>query len=200
MPTPLTFPTLTNNPSSIDWKLRTNTHALVSPFDLSVQTVEKMGARWQCAAAWELLNDADSRKLFAFLASLRGRSGRFYFTPTFAASPLSSITGSPLVNGAGQTGASLVVDGFTGTIKTGDFFHFDTTAGRELKIVTEDRAGPGTLRFEPAIRIPPADNAQLVFSSPSCIMMLDSDDQAGPSVTGSFPYGYSIQMVEAYAT
>lgn len=76
--------------------------------------------------------------------------------------------GTVLVNGAGQTGSSLVVDGLTSTPKTGDTF---TVAGIELVYtVTADAtvtSGGATLAISPALASSPADNAAITFLSAS---------------------------------
>lgn len=83
--------------------------------------------------------------------------------------------GSFLVNGAGQTGNSLVVDGLTGTPQIGDTF---SIAGVE-KVYTVTSAvtvtsGGATLTISPALASSPADNA--------AITMLGSDRGLGSKV------------------
>ena len=101
--------------------------------------------------------------------------------------PRGIATGTPLVNGASQTGNTLVTDGWTTGItnimRAGDYFHFDTpTSKRELKMITadvnSDGGGNATLTFEPPLRESPANNAALVVSSASCIMLLSADSVA----------------------
>lgn len=74
--------------------------------------------------------------------------------------------GTVLVNGAGQTGSSLVVDGLTSTPKTGDTF---SIAGVSLiYTVTADAtvtSGGATLSINPALASSPADNAAITFLS-----------------------------------
>ncbi len=76
--------------------------------------------------------------------------------------------GTVLVNGAGQTGTSLVVDGLTSTPKAGDTF---SVAGIELVYtVTADAtvtSGGATLTISPALASSPADNAAITFLSAS---------------------------------
>ncbi len=76
--------------------------------------------------------------------------------------------GTVLVNGAGQTGSSLAVDGLTGKPKTGDTF---SIAGVELiYTVTADAtvtSGGATLAISPALASSPADNAAITFLSAS---------------------------------
>lgn len=85
---------------------------------------------------------------------------------------LASSLGTPLVNGAGQTGYSLVCDGFTAgvTIPAGTPFSF--TAGSRTMLhmtrvaATANGSGQVTLPIGPLLRASPADNAALEFTNP----------------------------------
>lgn len=74
--------------------------------------------------------------------------------------------GTVLVNGASQTGSSLIVDGLTGKPKAGDVF---SIAGVSLiYTVTSDAtvtSGGTTLAISPALASSPADNAVITFLS-----------------------------------
>lgn len=74
--------------------------------------------------------------------------------------------GTVLINGAGQTGTSLVVDGLTDAPKNGDTF---TIAGvAKIYTVTADATvttGGATLTINPALDSSPADNAAITWKS-----------------------------------
>ena len=74
--------------------------------------------------------------------------------------------GTVLVNGAGQTGSSLIVDGLTDIPRVGDTF---TLAGVEkIYTVTTDAtvtSGGATLAINPALVSSPADNAAVTWLS-----------------------------------
>ena len=74
--------------------------------------------------------------------------------------------GAPLVDGAAQTGTSLVVDGITGIPQAGDVFKI---AGIDLVYtLTADAvvtSGAATLAIDPALATSPADNAVITFIS-----------------------------------
>lgn len=74
--------------------------------------------------------------------------------------------GTVLVNGAGQTGSTLAVDGLTATPQVGDTF---TVAGiAKTYIITAAvtvTSGGATLSISPALDSSPADNAALTFRS-----------------------------------
>ena len=74
--------------------------------------------------------------------------------------------GTPLVNGASQTGTSLDVDGIVGIPQAGDVFKI---AGVDLTYtVTSDASvtsGAATIAISPALASSPADNAAITFIS-----------------------------------
>jgi hypothetical protein len=84
------------------------------------------------------------------------------------------VTGTVRINGTFPVGKTFNVDGFTGTIKAGDFFQ----VGGELKRVTADRAGIGALNFVPSTRQVYADNTVLTYTNPNCAFTL-ADDETG---------------------
>ena len=186
--------------------LRSNTQVFVSPLNGSVQTVELPGARW--FANYQLPPLAESEANLhlwkSFLVSLRGPAGRFYGFDPAHLTPRGAATGTPLVNGASQTGTAPATDGWTinitGILKDGDLIAFDTSAGRELHMqkgdVNSNASGQATLTLEPPIRTAPADNATIVVASPSCVMMLAQPDVEWEIDEALF-HGLSFDAVEA---
>lgn len=200
----LTFPTVLPLPLGNEWLLRSRTQHSISELDGTVQTIALPGSYWYCTVSWPTLNQTRWRSLEAFLASLEGAAGRFYFGPQHAKAPVGTGAGTPLVAGGSQIGSSLVTDGWTPSsaiLKAGDYFHFDVSGTRELKIVTADvtanGSGQATIQFKPPIRRSPADNAALVTASPSCVMMLADDEQGSMSYRAAGLASVSLAMREA---
>lgn len=178
--TTLSFPSLSRpTPASVDWALVGNTQAFASPLSGAVQTLELPSPRWRFAMEFRNLLEPDAALLQAFLVQLRGRSGRFYMHNMARSAPRGVATGTPLVNGAAQTGNTLATDGWppstTGILKAGDFFGVNG----ELKMLVADASsnvsGQATLTFEPPLRASPADNAAITTSQPTATFMLDED-------------------------
>lgn len=78
--------------------------------------------------------------------------------------------GAPQVNGASQTGSSLVTDGWpasTNLFKPGDYLAFDNGTFRELHqvaaVAASDASGAVTLSITPPIHRSPADNALILI-------------------------------------
>jgi len=187
----LTFPSVL--PSSAEWQLVSNTQQFKSPFDGSIQSSELPGARWHVSLTFPNQTSSTARVLAAFLASLRGESGRFYLHDHTQPLPRGTIAGNPVVSGAAQTGASINTSGWTGTLLAGDMIGI----GGELKMVTADVTGPGLIQFEPPLRQSPADASPIVTNKPTAVFKLTGDNQASWRVSPVF-YGMSLICEEAF--
>jgi len=190
--------------------LRTNSHAHVSAFDKSTQTVEMPGARWALEVVLSAGDRAARAQWIAFLAELDGMAGRFYAGDPLggaARGSASSAPGTPLVAGASQTGKVLNIDGApasaAGYLLVGDYFALDLPGGgRSMHMITADvntdGVGLAALNFRPALRLPPADNAAVIVAVATCVMRLTDDVQSGwQESLGGF-YTLSFSAVEAF--
>ena len=200
----LTFPTI-RRPSRASYRLRGNTQTHRSPLDGTEQTLEMPGAVWELTVSWESLDATDTRILAAFLADLRGAAGRFYYSPAVWSPRRAAGGGAPVVNGAGQSGAALITDGWTPSGQValaGDWLSFDDALGRRrLHMATATAAangsGQATIAITPPIRRAPSDNAPVEVAAPSGVFRLPTDDapemQLRPPMLGSV----TLTMVEA---
>lgn len=189
------FPSIT--PTEMSIGMKANTKAFTSPFSGAVQTAERAGAKLFLRMVFRNLLNADRQDMIAFLLKLNGMEHRFTVRD-YGHTQRGAFGGTPLVKGAGQTGASLLIDGCTNSvtnwIRAGDQFQ----VGTELKMVTADAnsngSGEVTINFRPALRTSPADNAPITTTTPVAVWMLSSDtiDWA----TGAGP-AFSDFVVEA---
>lgn len=198
----LTFPALSRTgPSSWAWRKLSNSQTFESPLTRGVQTLALPGARWAVTATWDNLQVEDAALLRGFLASLRGTAGRF-FLANQGHRQRGSVAGTPLINGAAQTGASLDTDGWTpgATLLVGDFVGYN--AGAELRMVVADATADGTgamsLSLDEPIRVSPADDSALVVTSPTCVMRLSGDEIGWSNLIGRVS-GFTLDAVEAFA-
>ena len=168
-------------PSFMTFSLQPNSAVFESPMNRSVQTSELPGARWNAAFGWNSLQDGDARVYKAWLNKLSGMTGRFYLYDATHPTPAGTAQGTPLVNGASQTGRTIITDGWTPNQSTlllpGDYIGI----GSQLFVVTapaaSDSGGNATLSIEAPLRTSPADNAEIVTIKPTCTMMLKDDNQ-----------------------
>lgn len=203
--TVLTFPTLTRAPGGMSWRLRALTQTHTSPLDGTTQTLALPGARWAVTADWPSLMEADRRALEAFLARLGGRAGRFTFGPLHAPRRASG-TGSPVINGAGQSGAALSIRGWASgaqAFRAGDFLSYTDTSGRlRLHMATADVTASGggvaSVPIAPPIRRAGLDGAAVEVAAPVGVFML-SEDEVGLSTRPPLLGSVTLDMVEALA-
>ena len=188
------FPSI--RPTSSRWRLVTNTQTHISPLSGKQQTLELPGAKWEAELTFANLSVENGREIFGFLASLRGPSITFNLHDHSLEAPRGIGTGTPLVNGADQTGNTLITDGWTisqtGIMKRGDYFQ----VGTELKMITADAdsdgSGNATLTFESPLRAAPSNNATITVASPKALMMLKDDKQT--QVVLSSPTFHSLRL------
>ena len=181
--------------------LRANSQSFESPLTRTVQTLELTGSRWFATYELPAMKRDRASIWLAFLTSLQGRAGRFYGYDPDCRRPRGTGAGTPLVNGAGQTGLNLVTDGWGVSqivLRAGDYF----TVNGELKLVTVDvtanGAGQANIAFTPSLRASPADNAALTLNDASCTMMLIDDDQAAWDADAVSVFGLGFSGVETF--
>jgi hypothetical protein len=173
------------------FRLEANTESFTSPEDMTTQTVEKVGNLWMLDVTLPPLHetDPDAEEWATFVMKLGGMAGRFYAGDPYNITPRGSAgvtPGTPLVNGADQSGKALAIDGAPVSavdyLKLGDYFAYDTPTGRRkmhkmTASATTNVSGQTTLAFTPAIEERPADNAPILLSPATTIMMLVDDNQ-----------------------
>lgn len=201
----LDFPTLSSMrhaPPDVEIGLRSNTAVFVSDLSGQAQTVELPGARWSLSFGYGNLQRDDAALMEAFLVALRGQANRARVLVFGREAPRGTWAGSPLVDGAGQTGASLLIKGFSAgaTVKKGDYFNVG--ANGELKMVSADGTATGggalTISFEPPLRASPANNTALV--SANCViprMILNDSHPRWQHKPAGFS-DFSLDFVEVF--
>ena len=171
--------------------------AVASPFTGTQQAQDWGGRWWTYEIEFSVLQDADGRRLSAFFAALGGVVGTFTFRDPFIRNPAN--LGVPLVNGAGQTGTTLVTDGWgTRSMSAGDFFSIGSGASLRLHQLTADVvpvSGAATLQFVPALRASPSDNAALNVVNPGVLLRASGPIPAQIGLADV--YKFSLQAREA---
>ena len=206
----LTMPTTPNFTASL-FGLRAATQRFKSPLVGTVQTLELPGARWFVTYTLPLMTHDEAAPWQSFVVELMGASGRFFgFDPnrTTPRGVYDSGQDTPLVNGADQTGSSLITDGWrTSTtsdlLLPGDYFEVTADGKKELHMVIAavdgDSGGNATITFKPPLRSSPNENAAIVLTDPVVEMHLVDDDQALWQATiGNFVPSFVFSAVEAF--
>jgi hypothetical protein len=102
-----------------------------------VQTASLSGAKWTCAPTFSNRNGKEARDLRAFIFGQNGVSGRFNYYPA-SIDNVGTHAGLGVVDGAGQTGSTLVTKDWDADqsllFAAGDYL----TVNGEMKMVTAD--------------------------------------------------------------
>ncbi|HBC9089262.1 TPA: hypothetical protein KE767_004271 [Citrobacter koseri] len=186
-------------PASLTWRPESNTKTFRSPFNGASQTVRFPGTRWVCSLTFNNLSDEKSRRIDSLVAELDGEYGRVKIRDWGRSGR--TPAGSPLVDGANQTGTELHSKGWTAgmvVLRQGDYI----TVNDELKMVTADVSsasnGTALIPFAPMLRSSPPANAVIEVASPYGIFKLKDNQQgAGNRVPGVFT-SYTLEFEEAF--
>lgn len=173
-----------------------------SPLTGATQRSEGSFALWSVNGQFPEMDDQQVSRLWrSFFLQLRGRAGTFKLIIPGTGTPSTGYTGAVgAVNGASQTGLSLITDGWNNStlvMQEGDYF----TVNDELKTLTADATTDGsgnvTLAFEPALRTSPVDTAPLTISNPYFIARLENDAPAW-NLRAPYFHAFSFEAVEDF--
>ncbi len=200
-------------PNTVRMDLVGNTGLFPSPLIASAQTLDRGGLKWRYAMNLNNLQDADRGPLMGLMASLRSQANRLR-VEVFDNPKRGGYGGTPLVNGASQTGSSINLDGVTNKtnwIRAGDYISIDVNGDHELKMCTADANSAGaavTVNFEPRLRASPLNNAAVfvedgALSIPEGIFVL-ADSIVGwtskPHQTGHLMDAQLVLIEDVFAT
>jgi hypothetical protein len=176
----------------------------VSPFTFKGQAQAWPGQMLRGSVSLPPMVRANAEAWVAFLLSLRGQFGTFLLGDPVGATPRGSAGGTPLVNGASQTGETLVLDGATvsqtGWLKAGDYIQLGAGATARLHKVLADANSDGSgnvsLDLWPHIATAPANNAAIVVNDTVGLFKLATNEQSW-SINVAQHYGLSFNFAEA---
>lgn len=160
-----------------------NTRTFRSPTNRSAQTLELPGSIWsvEFGVAPMRGDGVDAAEWATFLTELMGEAGRFFGFDPKRTTPRGSNLGTPLVDGAAQTGKSLATKGWdateTGLLLRGDYFTVNDEYKKVTASVDSDGGGLATINFISPLRASPSDSAVITTTDPTAIMKLVGDNQ-----------------------
>lgn len=133
------------------------------------QYIGRLGDRYEVAVQMPPMKPETARIFISRLAQAKKSSLVMPF-------PQPGVTvgaeGVPRVNGAGQAGTFLAIDGLPASkvLRDGWFFSILTGGRRYIHQLAADSTasagGAATIQFEPMLRVSPADNAVIEFATP----------------------------------
>jgi len=153
------------------------------------------GQRWAFTIQYPPLTRADFAPIDAFIESQAGQTDTFTITPTLVGGQVGTATGSIVTSGSASLGAkSIGISGITGTLKAGTFFKFSTHA--KVYKVTADRAGAGTLTFEPGLRLGVAGGVAITYNNVPFTVRMSSPVYEYSIATDAF-ITFEFDVIEA---
>jgi hypothetical protein len=178
-----------------------------SPFTFTQQTFRHQGQRWEADISLPPLARADADVWASFLLRLRGQHGTFLLGDPSAATPRGSASitpGTPLVNGASQTGDELDIDGLpnsvNGYLKAGDYIQLGSAASATLHKVLEDvnsnASGEATLNLWPGVKTAPSNNAAITVINAKGVFRLAANETSW-DINNASIYGITFGAVQA---
>jgi len=195
---PVTIPA-TPDFQQVDFRLLSNTTVFQSPLTKTIQVLERPGRLWHGSFALPPMGDPEAAIWTGFFASLRGRRGTFNSYDPARTTPRGSAPGTPLVDGASQTGYALATKGWTAgqtnILRVGDYIGVNSRFHMIVEDASSDGSGLATLSIEPELRESPSDSAAIATAAPKCVMRLAEDD-VGWSVSEGGIYGFQFTAME----
>lgn len=164
-----------------------------------VQRLERMGNRFRISVGMPPMhNEAVGRTWVRALIQGKQEGARMPF-PLLGFNP--GAPGNTLVNGAAQSGRTLIVTGATPNyaFRDGQFFSIVTNGKHHLHMVTAEAfasaIGQATLSIEPMIRVSPANNDVCHFGQPMIEGFIIGDEQMWSMGLGNI-IGLGFDLVE----
>jgi hypothetical protein len=156
-------------PRSIEWDRREFVASNESPFTGQAQQYDWMQSLWVGQVSFPPMDRLSHDYWTAFLGLCRGTLNVFLIGDPKAAKPkgIANVRpGTPVVNGANQTGYSLVTDGWPASVKgilqPGDCIQIGYRMYKVNDMVSTDTGGNATLPIWPPVRDLPADGTAII--------------------------------------
>lgn len=156
-----------------------------SPFTFQSQAQVNDGQMWSLSASWATMTRREAQPIIAFLTALNGREGTFLAGDPYHKNPLGKVLGTPVVDGASQSGKVLAVKGFdvstSGLLLAGDYIGLGSGASTFLHMVLEDVASDGAGKADisiwPGLRSAPVDEAAINTVGCKAVFRLKSNQR-----------------------
>jgi len=165
------------------------------------QARQTHGQYFKMTATFPPMTRAQFAPIHAFVLKQRGQYESFQVIPPVVGVGLGSPAGTPLVNGADQTGRTIVTDGWSNSIvifKAGDYLKFANHD--KVYAVTVDAsssgAGAATIAIEPALITSPATDSAITYTSvPFTVALTSRVQEFSTGTTGLFEFEIDLEEV-----
>jgi hypothetical protein len=173
---------------------------------MQIRATKAVGWSWNETLPLLSVRNSDHMTLYMFVQKMWNRGEIHEFThPLVPGSGISRNgvgTGTPLVDGASQTGSSLVTDGWgasvTNSVRAGDAIKI--AGDNAVYIVTADANSDGTnhvtIPISPPLRTSPAENAALTITNVKFRATITNRSRFESSLAPQYYAGLSYDVVE----
>ena len=165
------------------------------------QARQTHGQYFKMTATFPPMTRAQFAPIHAFVLKQRGQYESFQVIPPVVGVGLGSPAGTPLVNGADQTGRTIVTDGWSNSIvifKAGDYLKFANHD--KVYTVTADvssnGSGAATIAIEPALITSPATDSAITYTSvPFTVALTSRVQEFSTGTNGLFEFEIDLEEV-----
>lgn len=193
----ITFPS-TPAPSGMTWRLIQPAQNNISGWTGARQVLASGRGWWECSVSLPpMVGEASVAPWRSFFAALQGAANDFQLPVNEIAQ--SSSTATPRINGASQTGKSIVTDGWpvsSTVLSAGMYVTINNQLFQLTAAVTSNASGQATISVAPALRSSPADNALIEFKNPYALMYVTEEPTV--SVEPGLVYSTSFTARECF--
>lgn len=160
-------------PEEVNWTPRVVVGISTSPVSLATQVQQRTGQLWEAQLSFPLMSAEKAQDMQGFFLALGGSANTFLMPPFGYETVRGVGTGTPLVDGASQTGTSIDTKGWTvsttNILKRGDVFSLGSGDNARFYMVTSnadsDSSGDSTLSIWPRLRISPSDEDSIELTN-----------------------------------
>ena len=160
------------------------------------------GQYFSMTATFPPMTRAQFAPIDAFIMKQRGQYETFQLVLPVLSTGLGSPAGTPLVNGASQTGRSIITDGWTNNIqifKAGDYLKF-VNHGKVYKVTADvsshETLGTATIAIEPALITSPVNDSAITHTNVPFLVSLTSGVQKFATGTSGL-FSFEVDFAEA---
>jgi hypothetical protein len=196
----IAMPSTPPAPQSVEFSAVDIVGASYSPFTGQGQFYDWQAGWLEATITMPPLTQLQAPAWVGFMMALRGQLNVFQLGDPLHAVPAGTAAGTPLVNGASQTGYSLATRGWTpsqaAALQTGDWIQI----GYRLYCVTalspSDGSGLAALSVWPQLRESPNDGAPIIVTGTKGLWRLKANARKW-SETQARNYGMNFEIREA---
>jgi hypothetical protein len=189
------------NPNSIKLAMLDYGLTLRPALGGAVQRVSRAGSRYRAEMTFPPLKTANAQQMISRLLEAK-RTGGIRINFPLMDMP-QGTPGMPVVNGAGQSGTSLVIRGLTAayTFKEGFWLSIVAASGQPYlhncrAALSADGLGNATILIEPPLRVPFLDGATILIAAPVIEGFIDGGEWSW-DIDVQRTYGMSLTIEEA---